>query len=261
MELAMDNSRLKIVTIEPFSSAVLERNKNAKLNSRNLNIQKNNKGKMKILPGNPKFIVLWLENNVLQNISIFKASREINNVCDYEPKILPQDDGTLFDEVSSPEQSEKLLKMNTLVGRKVVSLILFITKVEELYICSQIALIGDRRNSARIRGTECGKGGQNEKEGGGQILLLATLILTFNTHKLPNAIKARWLNFKVKPYIPSPLRCYHCQMFGHLIQKCRKKIKEELALCCNCGKEVHGQYNDPPSCINCGENHPASSKS
>ncbi|XP_064120789.1 cell growth-regulating nucleolar protein-like [Macrobrachium nipponense] len=70
-----------------------------------------------------------------------------------------------------------------------------------------------------------------------------------------------WLNFKVKPYIPSPLRCYHCQMFGHLIQKCRKKMNEEPALCCNCGKEAHGPCNEPPSCINCGENHPASSKS
>ena len=50
-------------------------------------------------------------------------------------------------------------------------------------------------------------------------------------------------------------------MFGHLSQKCRDKINEKPATCSNCGKESHGSCNAIPSCINCGEQHPSSSKS
>ncbi|GFV25445.1 putative RNA-directed DNA polymerase from transposon BS [Trichonephila clavipes] len=34
------------------------------------------------------------------------------------------------------------------------------------------------------------------------------LILTFNSPKLPTAIKAGYLNCKIRPYIPNPLRCF-----------------------------------------------------
>ncbi|GFX38929.1 uncharacterized protein TNCV_747081 [Trichonephila clavipes] len=37
------------------------------------------------------------------------------------------------------------------------------------------------------------------------------LILTFNSPKLPNTIKAGYLNCKIRPYIPNPLRCFKCQ--------------------------------------------------
>ncbi|GFX67273.1 uncharacterized protein TNCV_775301 [Trichonephila clavipes] len=36
------------------------------------------------------------------------------------------------------------------------------------------------------------------------------LILTFNSPKLQSAIKAGYLNCKVRPYIPNPLRCFKC---------------------------------------------------
>ncbi|XP_064077897.1 uncharacterized protein LOC135195554 [Macrobrachium nipponense] len=268
MDLAMDNSGSNIVTMEPFSSPVLERKKNAKVNSRNLNIQNNKKGKMEILPGMyelvsyNKFIVLRLEDDVLQNISVFKASREINNVCNSVPKIRPQNDGTLLVKVSSPEQSEKLLKMNTLVGQKVTCFPHPIhNQSQGVIYAPELLLLDNEEIQQELEGQNVAKVVGMRKEVGDQIVPLATLILTFNTFKLPNAIKAGWLNFKVKPYIPSPLRCYHCQMFGHLIQKCRKKMNEEPALCCNCGEEAHGPCSEPPSCVNCIENHPASSKS
>ncbi|GFX67731.1 RNA-directed DNA polymerase from mobile element jockey [Trichonephila clavipes] len=40
---------------------------------------------------------------------------------------------------------------------------------------------------------------------------LKILILTFNSPKLPSNIKAGYLNCKVRPYIPNPLRCFKCQ--------------------------------------------------
>ncbi|GFW96432.1 uncharacterized protein TNCV_4357551 [Trichonephila clavipes] len=43
------------------------------------------------------------------------------------------------------------------------------------------------------------------------------LILTFSSPTLPQTIKAGYLNCKIRPYIPNPLRCFKCQ---------RKKIQE-----------------------------------
>ena len=98
------------------------------------------------------------------------------------------------------------------------------------------------------------------KKIGEQLVPLGTLIVTFNQCRLPNFLSAGWLSLKVKPYIPSPLRCYHCQLFGHLSQKCKDRINEKPATCSNCGKEAHGTCNAIPSCVNCGEKHPSSSK-
>ncbi|GFW43718.1 uncharacterized protein TNCV_4770671 [Trichonephila clavipes] len=46
------------------------------------------------------------------------------------------------------------------------------------------------------------------------------IILTFNSPKLPITIKAGYLNCKIRPYIPNPLRCFKCQRFGHSQTSC-----------------------------------------
>ena len=57
-----------------------------------------------------------------------------------------------------------------------------------------------------------------------------TYVLTFNTPILPKKIKAAYLSVNVEVYIPNPLRCYKCQVFGHHEDHCLKK-----AICANCG--------------------------
>ncbi|XP_068238371.1 uncharacterized protein [Palaemon carinicauda] len=99
------------------------------------------------------------------------------------------------------------------------------------------------------------------KRVGEQRVSLATLVLTFDQCRLPSAIKAGWLSLKVKPYIPSPLRCYHCQMYGHLSQKCKEKLNNKPSVCANGGKNSHGACMESPCCIHCGEAHPEISKS
>ncbi|GBN23787.1 hypothetical protein AVEN_104396-1 [Araneus ventricosus] len=46
-------------------------------------------------------------------------------------------------------------------------------------------------------------------------------ILTFNTPRLPEYIKAGYVRCSVRPYIPNPLRCFKCQRFGHSKTNCR----------------------------------------
>ncbi|GFS86214.1 putative RNA-directed DNA polymerase from transposon BS [Trichonephila clavipes] len=83
------------------------------------------------------------------------------------------------------------------------------------------------------------------------------LILTFNSPKLPSAIKAGYLNCKVRPYIPNPLRCFKCQRFGHLQTSCRGQLT-----CSRCASVGHASTdcNLEPKCINCSQSHPSDSK-
>ena len=86
-----------------------------------------------------------------------------------------------------------------------------------------------------------------------------TFVFTFNTSVLPKQLKVAFLRVSVDPYIPNPLRCYACQVFGHHENKCHR---EEI--CANCGQPKHSadetDCKRPAKCFNCNENHPAYSK-
>ncbi|GFT74252.1 putative RNA-directed DNA polymerase from transposon BS [Trichonephila clavipes] len=82
-------------------------------------------------------------------------------------------------------------------------------------------------------------------------------ILTFNSPILPSAIKAGYLNCKVCPYIPNPLRCFKCQRFGHSQTSCRG-----LLTCSRCASVGHASTDCSlePKCINRLQPHSSDSK-
>ena len=85
-----------------------------------------------------------------------------------------------------------------------------------------------------------------------------TFVLTFNTPILPTVVKIGFIQVKVDVYIPNPLRCYNCQVFGHHENKCGRH-----PVCCNCAQPEHcasGQCDKPAICVNCSGDHPANSK-
>ena len=86
-----------------------------------------------------------------------------------------------------------------------------------------------------------------------------TFVFTFNTSVLPKQLKVAFLRVSVDPYIPNPLRCYACQVFGHHENKCHR---EEI--CANCGESKHSadetDCKRPPKCVNCKEDHPTNSR-
>lgn len=92
---------------------------------------------------------------------------------------------------------------------------------------------------------------------GEELVDTASLVLTFNKPKPPSMIEAAFYKLKVRPYIPSPLRCYRCQLFGHTSLRC--KATEQV---CVCGKQQHeGECTPPPVCVNCKGDHNARSPS
>ena len=91
----------------------------------------------------------------------------------------------------------------------------------------------------------------------GELLPSHRFILIFDSPNLPQDIKISSLVFKVDPYIPNPLRCNNCQVYGHHQANCQRN-----KICAKCGKENHS-YNECPNeqwCVHCKDSHPASSK-
>ncbi|GFV70107.1 uncharacterized protein TNCV_3714841 [Trichonephila clavipes] len=83
------------------------------------------------------------------------------------------------------------------------------------------------------------------------------IILTFSSPTIPHTITAGYLNCKIHPYIPNPLRCFKCQMFGHSQTFCRGQLT-----CCRCASVGHASTDCSlePKCINCSQPHTADSK-
>ena len=49
----------------------------------------------------------------------------------------------------------------------------------------------------------------------------ASVTLTFAVAKLPDRVDVGYERVPVRPYIPNPLRCFKCQLYGHHENACR----------------------------------------
>ncbi|XP_055924655.1 uncharacterized protein LOC129956742 [Argiope bruennichi] len=83
------------------------------------------------------------------------------------------------------------------------------------------------------------------------------LILTFVFPKLREYIKAGYMRLPVRPYIPSSLRCFKCQRFGHSKTSCRGRLT--CARCADVGHDS-SQCNSVEKCVNCKGAHTSYSR-
>ena len=92
-----------------------------------------------------------------------------------------------------------------------------------------------------------------------QIIQTHTYILTFEKPSIPKEIRIGYTVERVEQYIPSPLRCFKCEKFGHHKEICRGR-----QVCGKCGeRDPDHMENECKSikCANCHEEHPAFSRS
>ncbi|MEE9605316.1 MAG: hypothetical protein V3V70_07070 [Candidatus Scalindua sp.] len=81
-----------------------------------------------------------------------------------------------------------------------------------------------------------------------------SVILYFKDTQLPERVFLGFQSFKVQQFINSPIRCFKCQRFGHIADRCRNSLR-----CSKCGG--NHQYSDctreDPECVSCGQMHSA----
>ena len=77
----------------------------------------------------------------------------------------------------------------------------------------------------------------------------------FSEGSLPKFINIFGVFRKVLNFVPSVLRCFRCQKFGHGTNFCRN-----IDICSNCAKHHSCVCKSPSFCTNCKKPHPASSR-
>ena len=233
-----------IFTLKPFipdsaTSGSVSRRKDKNHRVKNSNRNRPNVNQVEILPGvyesnvYKKFLTLSLENEKrIDDIDIFEVHRDIVSCIGREPKISTMNSGSLLVEVASHEESEKLQKMKRLNGTEAkcvphpsMNQSRGVVYSRELINYSEDKLLNELQSQKVVAVQRI------KKKVNGILSPQPLLILTFDLLKLLDAISAAWLRLPVKPYIPSPRRCFFFQMYGHLTTTCRRKLKEEPDMC------------------------------
>ena len=84
-----------------------------------------------------------------------------------------------------------------------------------------------------------------------------TINLIFNTPKIPESLKVCYLNIPVSQFVPNPLRCYRCQKFGPVTNKCKHS---ETCSRCSETDNIDESCKKAFECVSCGEWHAAYNK-
>ena len=266
-DLALDSpSGSNVVTLKPYSST--SSGSNNLRSSRFRRTGKVSYGKIEITPGNfetnnySKFLIIKMKSGQqMRDFDMFSLNREIKSNCRSEAKISFLNDGCLLVEVASPEDSTKVLSITNLCGNEVECMRhKRLNQTKGVIRSVELLRYSEEKIQTELEDQGVIEVKQMKKNVNGIVTPLPTYVLTFDCLRLPDIINAAWLRLDVRPYIPSCKRCFYCQRFGHVINTCRRKIKGEKGVCENCGLEAHGECTSPSHCVNCGENHPASSK-
>lgn len=81
-------------------------------------------------------------------------------------------------------------------------------------------------------------------------------ILTFNSTSVPQYIKIGYSAIEVRTYVPNPLRCMNCQIFGHSKNNCTAG----KAFCGICSEELPHNGCEMKKCLNCKGEHESFSR-
>ena len=89
----------------------------------------------------------------------------------------------------------------------------------------------------------------------GRVVERNTIILAYED-TAPKEVFINLQRFNTSTYVPTPIRCNNCQLFGHKTIQCNKSD----AVCPRCSARDHHFANCPAQntevkCANCGANH------
>lgn len=216
----------------------------------------------------PKFLIMSHANEELNlnRTSPFLIQKGLDMIATDLKQVKRLRNGTLLIETKNGKQSEHLLKAKTLGGILPVKVefhpylntskgVVYspdLIDIDEKTIQSELASQKVREVN-RIK--RVAKDSEKDRADDDGFIRSPLLIITFDTSILPKEIKAGYLNIAVKPYIPNPMRCKHCQIFGHTKKRCSAQ-----PACAKCSEIDHNDDTtcaNSPKCANCAGNHEA----
>ncbi|GFW57109.1 uncharacterized protein TNCV_1116371 [Trichonephila clavipes] len=208
----------------------------------------------------PKFIVLHAtENRKLSNVSPFLVSKAVQGSAGSVKSIKKLPSGDLLIETATQAQSINLLQCTNLSNIPITATPhKTLNSSKGVIYCPDLIPLPDSEIEEELasQGVEAVKRITSIKDG--KTITSPLFILTFSKHTLPENILIGYLNIKIRPYIPNPLRCFRCQSYGHGTASCRG-----AATCNKCSSTEHASEactTESRKCANCKGEHAAYSK-
>ena len=212
-------------------------------------------------PSWPRFLVIQGidEENTLKQLSPFAIAKGIQGIAGEPKQITRLRSGDLLIEVGQRSHANNLLKATMLVNIPIkVSAHNTLNTRKGVIKCNDLKFVSEAEILEGLSQQKVKEVKHIKIMKDGNRLPTGTIILTFDTTKLPQEVKVGYLNVPVAVYVPNPMRCFQCQRFGHHQSNCKNN-----KMCAVCGKESHGDEKsctEPAHCINCNGDHPSFSK-
>ncbi|GBN80577.1 hypothetical protein AVEN_108226-1 [Araneus ventricosus] len=143
--------------------------------------------------------------------------------------------GDLLVEVHSRKQSQQTVKLKHFSTIPItVSPHAFLNSSKGVITCGELLSVPTEEIVKELQGQGVSHVRRISIRRDGELLNTKHLILTFDSAKLPQNIKAGYMRLSVRTYIPNPLRCFNCQRFGHSKTSCRGTLT-----CARCAEVGH----------------------
>ncbi|GFS23288.1 RNA-directed DNA polymerase from mobile element jockey [Elysia marginata] len=193
-----------------------------------------------------------VEEESIFDLSPFRLHKEIKNVMKEDIKMSKAGRRILL-EVDTKMDEERLMRVSELAGMRVkvardgyLNTSRGVVKDRDFKECESEEFLEYVPSVINARRIEIRRGDRKIKTN--------TFVLTFNTPTPPQEIKAGYMPLTVRPYVPTPMRCFRCHRYGHGRNKSR--AKEEL--CVRCGEPGHGseECKRDVRCVNCKGDYP-----
>jgi len=202
------------------------------------------------------FVVIFPDTNLSNEISIIKLDKEIKEKIGQTMKTLRSGRNALLIEARNKSQSDKLKKLEKLVGKNVrvechkkFNLVKGVIRTAALRHDTEEE-IREHLASSGVVDVQRMKIKRNN-----ELIETDTYFLTFNLHTLPKVLTITgWHLVKVEEFKYKPQQCFKCHLYGHVLKYCRR----EETRCARCGTMGHRSSEctaEEPSCYHCSGNH------
>ncbi|GBN85373.1 hypothetical protein AVEN_45874-1 [Araneus ventricosus] len=199
------------------------------------------------------------KNESFHNVSPFLVQKGISGQLGEVASVRKLRSGDLLIDVNSRKQAQQIIKLNNLSSIPVsVAAHATLNFSKGVVSCGELLHTPVEEITKELENQGVTSVRRITMRRDGKLLDTKHLIITFHSPKLPECIKAGYMRLAVRPYIPTPLRCFKCQRFGHSKDSCRGTLT--CARCAEAGHESSGCTAEE-KCVNCKGLHTSFSRS